>query len=645
MQIAGLYSFDAEILYYFSVGHRDVKYEFLAQESFKDEEIFVFFSSLRDVKKNPPPYMVGVISELINQREIPLSFELRFQYVVVGDHGKTDRSVAISYDTMLAGDRALRGATFEVLTGDLVRDFIDQQLGAVFQRLESTLPAIVPDCWQSSGFIDHKIEVFGYERRSEEETVLKARSKTTFRRHPYGEYASAYVLPTFPRPEDKDQTMYPIVLAGYKLRDPPSPPAVLARELSEIVKQNLEALELGMSNPKAVFIQGEPGSGKEGFATAIHKGSRLDLMRGERPPFSSRSVAGMDFDLFKREVLGEEKDGVTIAGLIAKTERGTIFLDEFDKLEEKADGAYKELLRVWEAGEYVPLNGREVKKTGRINWVVAGAFTSMRATSDLPPDIWSRFSAQIAIQNPISSPFVTDPHRANYIQALIFSFMLGFALGRKGPNLEKSLGAYSNPQSRVDQVIGNLLLARSGSGGRLSPSPLIILVAQALSKYLGGYSVFSLQLLVKDPETKEHKIEEYSLPRPYCIRSEDADCTGLVFSADWIHPAWQDRYLSLETTPVIRCHDSIRTVRQACHVVFERLFELVLQRAATPGLIAPEQIKKILNEAFTTIDLSRRGNGLERLIGYRHVCDLRFGIEHIVPDGLVSAIAGQANSV
>jgi hypothetical protein len=303
------------------------------------------------------------------------------------------------------------------------------------------------------------------------------------------------------------------------------------------------------------------------------------------------------------------------------------------------------LLRVWESGEFVPFNGRNVRNAGSTNWVVAGAFTSTRATSDLPQDIWSRFSTQIAIQNPISSPFVSDDQCPNYIQGLIFSFMLGLGLAKcNQKGWEKSLLALCEPQSRIHQAAQNLLFAKSqgSQSNRLQPSPLMIRVSEGLSRYLGTYSVFSLKLRTRDEKTGKPRFEEYCLPGPSRPWLDGPSPLKAVFP-DGITASCEDRFLPpLEIVRVTRCHDSVRAVRQACRVVFDRLFELAIQRANRRSAYDQTQIEKLMNEAFTTIDLTRRGNGLERLLSQEHLCKLRFGESGVLPKSLLREIAAAA---
>lgn len=166
------------------------------------------------------------------------------------------------------------------------------------------------------------------------------------------------------------------------------------------VWESLEKLNSILRTPgkKKIFIKGEPGSGKEVFANAIHYGS----VRSKPDKLEVRSVAGANTKELRELLFGREIDGVNIAGLIEKADGGTLFLDEFDKI--KGKKFYSELLRVLEAGEYVPVNGKKTQKVGDVNWIFAGAFMgtdSSNPITDLPQDFWSRLTSLIDIKNPI----------------------------------------------------------------------------------------------------------------------------------------------------------------------------------------------------------------------------------------------------
>lgn len=635
----------AELLYFFNIERDRVEYDFVVENG-NDPLKLAGFLNGKYALRSPPPYVVGVVTELTAQPEVPKSFRFTLQYVATGIRAHHEGEVAISYDVVFSGSRALRSATFEVVPESLedMSGFFNGQVRPIFENLAGLAGVkAIPNSFLSSGLIEHDVEILTYNRSGADpsEVELTARCSITFRRSLYGEYASAYLLPRFPQPGETKAS--PVVLAYHDLAA--TKPHVTRRVLSNVVRQNLEALELAMSGPKpkVVFVQGEPGSGKEGFAKAIHFGSRFDQIDGKPPPFSARSVAGMDLKQFRREVLGEEKDGTVLPGLITSTRDGTIFLDEFDKIDDQAKNAYSELLRVWEAQEFVPENGRTLRKTGDLNWVVAGAFTSMRSTHDLPPDIWSRFSTQIALQNPISSPFVSEDDQSRYIHGLVLCFLLSRAMAKVGDTAcTDSVSALRDNRSRLHKVAADVLLGKErAQDDRLEPSPLVALMAIALGKYIGKYWSFSLE--IKGLPGEDPKFDTFCMPRTR--RPSESSRLSSVISRRALDRA-SARYVSpLRMRRVAQCYDGVRSVRQASNVVFDRLFELFLQRSKPRRPAEPKQLEKILNEAFTTIDLARRGNGLERLLDEDTLRALRFGRSGVVCDELVRQMASEIEKI
>ena len=424
------------------------------------------------------------------------------------------------------------------------------------------------------------------------------------------------MLPRFPQPDDKKGEANAIALAEFELRGA----KISNRRISEAVKSNLEALELGMSAPvpKVVFIQGGPGSGKEGFANAIHAGSKLARGQGTQRKPKTRSLAGMRNDQFRTELFGEEvPGGAVLPGLIANSGTGTLFLDEFDKLDAEASGSYAELLRVWEAKEFVPVKGRSVTKMVDLNWVVAGAFTSNRTTADLPPDIWSRFNAQLVIESPLAS---SKPKRDAYLYSLIPTFMLAFALERVGgTSVRTGFQKLCGPETPAESAISAILFgdkAGDQKGKRLQPSVVTLLVARALAKYLGEYRLYTATLSararVKRAVQLRLRMEQYSVPSAFIVGGEPK--IGLVPRLDKALLAYQGR-IRFETELVRNNlltfrlgearYDGIRTVKQACRLVVDRLLEMKLREESSE-----ERVAKMFLEAFTVVDLARSGNGL-----------------------------------
>jgi hypothetical protein len=216
--------------------------------------------------------------------------------------------------------------------------------------------------------------------------------KIKFFRYPWGEHLLVLPVPELPDPGKSPKHGQ---LLGIR-SDNGQPDVIWGDVWKSLVKLNSI---LRTPGKKKIFIKGEPGSGKEVFANAIHYGS----VRSKPDKLEVRSVAGANTKELRELLFGREIDGVNIAGLIEKADGGTLFLDEFDKI--KGKKFYSELLRVLEAEEYVPVNGKKTRKVGDVNWIFAGAFMgtdSSNPTTDLPQDFWSRLTSLIDIKNPIT---------------------------------------------------------------------------------------------------------------------------------------------------------------------------------------------------------------------------------------------------
>ncbi|GHD58495.1 hypothetical protein GCM10017083_41540 [Thalassobaculum fulvum] len=586
----------------------------------------------------PPPFLQSLVANLLESDAIFDNFNVSIQYLVV------ESSLFVSYDVIHTRETPLTCATFD--EERISPDAIDAEpIKSLYESLKHTLSKdykIEKDLgelhkdfpyWRNAGFIDHAISLLKLEIDPDPDSPgkeLLVRMDTTYRRHPRAEYSAVFDLPRFPRPEKR--ASWSINMAGIAADG-------MTATVSEIVRENMMALELamGLPNSKIVFIQGEPGSGKEGFASALHYGSKRLQPKDDKPEkFETRSVAGMQLQEFRRLLYGEiMQHGRHEPGLLERVAGGTLFLDEFDKFAkgDEPNAPYSELLRVWEAGKYIPIEGKSELPVKDVNWVVAGAFTSERKISELPPDIWSRITTQLSIKSPLSSPTLDKDDRTAYARALVLNFMLAIGLEHvtNGRGIRESLHALSKPTSRKAAVIRSMLLdddEKYASQDKLSPSVLTIALANVMVEYIGEYSrvEYVLTKSKSNPgmgiDTENHEDNEGPVVIDVCIPSS---LTGKVGLSNGMVTFKSSEMLSLgkiyegyglASRRERVFYDSIRTVRQACKIAFARFFEFLLQ-GKNGCQVDDEWIKRALLDAFVTVDVARKGTAPDKYVSRR----------------------------
>lgn len=107
-----------------------------------------------------------------------------------------------------------------------------------------------------------------------------------------------------------------------------------------------------------VLIEGENGTGKELFASAIHNASER-----RKEPFVAINVSALPDELIESELFGYEEGSFTGAkrggktGLFQQADRGTIFLDEIGDISPKMQS---KLLRVIQEKEIMKVGGNSI---------------------------------------------------------------------------------------------------------------------------------------------------------------------------------------------------------------------------------------------------------------------------------------------
>ena len=321
----------------------------------------------------------------------------------------------------------------------------------------------------SSGFVEDKFSI------EKLQAGIRFSGSGKLRRYPLGEFAGFVPIPTFKDPMEIPK--HGLVVGS--LGKPPPVGEVHSADTqyprhTQNVRSALEELTriLWADGGMTTWIMGQPGSGKEVFAQALHHGAgrsiKLAQVRAKRDKkenlraavdhmalldgFAIQSVASITLDEFNNRLFGVPKEGKghCIVDVIDEL-HGTIFLDEFDK-PEKPFLLYSSLLRVLEAGQFIrrtydETRGRVVETPGvskSVNWIFAGAFTQVDPRKKVPFDLWSRLKGFIHLRNPLE-----DSMDTNYGATLFLYRYFGLAaniLGEK--NLRPLLDAVSSEPNK-----------------------------------------------------------------------------------------------------------------------------------------------------------------------------------------------------
>ena len=128
---------------------------------------------------------------------------------------------------------------------------------------------------------------------------------------------------------------------------------------SKQMQQLRTELQQMASNPAAVLLVGEPGSGREAFARYIHERSA----RAGHPFVTLIASSLREADAESR-LFGREEGGNRQAGLLEEAGEGTLFIHEVEDL---PPSAQRTLVGVLESGQFMRIGGTEpVRLTARV---------------------------------------------------------------------------------------------------------------------------------------------------------------------------------------------------------------------------------------------------------------------------------------
>lgn len=426
------------------------------------------------------------LDDFITLSKLPKSIFISYVYIILRDNAY------ICYDAISVKDgqdnkETLTPASF--IKGEA--KFIKGQLGEILKEAKSIkgkLEEILNNDHQYTHQYTHQLNQLlqsghvhlnvdfekinlNYKDNGKQAYEFIIHQKIKFFRYPWGEDIKLLPMPKLPEPGNapKHGQLFGIDDDG-----------------CHEIWDSIEKLNTILRTPgnKKVFIKGEPGSGKEVFAHAIHYGS----VRSKPNNLVVRAVAGADTQELRELLFGREVDGVSLPGLIEKADGGTLFLDEFDKINKDF---YSELLRVLEAEEYVPFNGKKTREVGDVNWIFAGAFMGTgvsNAKSDLPQDFWSRLTSYIEIENPIKFQLTKDakingtPSNYSYAEVIFLYFFLQKAV-EKGQDVDNIT---TNNEGDFRSNIVRKLFVEKENNGLLKPHKKLYDFARKFNEKIDG---------------------------------------------------------------------------------------------------------------------------------------------------------------
>lgn len=600
-------------------------------EKFTDDTITAFAKTLSQAD-SVAGYVRPSILQLIGQKSLAREFKIDIVYLVFYGENCKPQNLVIAYDVIQSPDQHLASAVIKEIKvvgtqndeSDILSaliDFWSQSNGMISKDNlrdgnDELYPCDFPPTLERSGRVVHQIEITGFKREGKKNDVtikLTAKLNTKVYRHPLGEFACVLPIPRFNDPA----TLPKHALVVGKIAKTKSGHSCVSGE----VMKNIRNLSVAMAadGKKRVLIKGEPGSGKEIYALAIHFGS----MRPKEKDITERSIANMEIDVLRRDLFGfASEGGHVVHGRIKDADKGSLFLDEFDKVADNADGFYSELLRVLETDWYLPVDASDPQEIENMNWIFAGAFSGKRKIEHLPVDLWSRLTHEIEVKSPIIE------NEDEYIATLFMYFVMRAALKKMGDDF-KRLTEEDSYEARILRYI--LFDNHEPTNDLISPGENLHEIAYDFANYAGQYEVYMEKISKVNEDQNEP--DEYWVNRIFIpiftaeeqtvdvINNRIRLAKHVLQQKFGIVDVYNESGISNDVSRIKRSDDhfdSIRSIRQASIVVFSVLERAALEQGEKFNQDIAQRDKSSLTAlemAAQTLDIARLGEKAEALCG------------------------------
>jgi DNA-binding NtrC family response regulator len=255
-----------------------------------------------------------------------------------------------------------------------------------------------------------------------------------------------------------------------------------------------------------VLILGEPGTGKDLAARAIHQ---LRHGQSDSSPFRPVNCGAVSRELIRSELFGHERGAFTgavgaSAGAFAEAENGTVFLDEIGEMPLDVQ---PHLLRALSARKAARLGGsKEIDLQADVVAATNQELTSLIVEKRFRQDLFDRLNGQAAIRLPPLS--ARDPDDI----AAIWKKLLAQAAVRAGR---------SAPEVAISRSEAALLARRTRKGNVRTLERL----ADSYVRWNSGAIVSSVQDFLAQVDLSDDQSEqpEHPWPTPFVVAAVRAE--------------------------------------------------------------------------------------------------------------------------